>query len=54
MVRRRRGPLFGCLSLAAPTLLDAYEYSISIEGTASVDGETSGCTGHIVFWQAYG
>ena len=49
MVRRRQGPLFSCLSLAAPTLLDAYEYSISIEGTAPVDRETSGCKGHIVF-----
>ena len=28
---RRRGSLFSCLSLVAPTLLDAYEYSISLE-----------------------
>src|SRR5580765_4816184 len=29
---RRRGLFFGCISLVAPTLLDAYEHSTSIEG----------------------
>ena len=50
MVRRRRGSLFSCLSLVAPTLLDAYEYSISLERTAPVDRETSGWHGSYLFW----